>query len=191
MRLLQKLRMVAGVPQAVFGSAALLLATTTTTVVQSAGASSSSSSTTFFDPSTVTLYSSTFSEACADETVSCLISDTCYSCSYLDEVDTRQLAACIEDISEDDPDSSTEHCSYIVAALCCFDKLLDNNCVDNDKFVDLQLCKAGGESCPFDDITCDYNGGAAGSRSNAVVSVGHASFAAFACALFLHCFALL
>lgn len=190
---------VGGYTNMLLTSAALLLTmTATTTLVRPAGASSSSSietfppiySTVFSSFSSTVFSSSSFDEACAADINACVLDDTCYSCSSFNVVNVDDFNECVSDITVDNPDSFAAVCSVLLSAVCCFEKLSDNNCVNNDNFRDLWLCDLENQGCSFDSITCDSNSGAGGVSSGTLAAVGHASIAAVTCALFVQLFSL-
>ena len=155
----------------------LLLLSTTATFVLLSGATSSS--TTFF-------------QTCLTEVTACRNDATCTSCSVVDEASSATFTeACVDGLTLDGVESSTELCFGLMATICCLDEASAFACIANDNFVDLWLCKLNAEGCSVDEIACDEDGGPIVSDSDAAVSVGCPWIAIFSLALFVPFFPLL
>lgn len=154
----------------VLASGGLLLAatTTTTTLVQPAGASSLTG----------------FTDVCPIEFAACADDVTCVGCNIIGDSSSAEIQACGEGLDVDSNDSSETVCSEVADYLCCVDEASPQECIGNDNFHDVWLCWLDERGCSFDKVTCDGDGNANGSSSDAAVAtVGRASIAALSCAL--------
>ena len=145
----------------VFSSGVLLLlamATTTLVVQRVDGAT--------------TLLSTASTSECATEVEACSADVTCANCilTFLDS--SQEISDCLIELGHDEIESSTATCSDNMEVYCCFDEVAEEECLENDEFVEYSLCQLGTVGCTDDEITCSGASSTFGGLSKVVALFG-------------------
>eukprot|EP00904_Undaria_pinnatifida_P005785 jgi/Undpi1/2336/HiC_scaffold_13.g05719.m1 len=110
------------------------------------------------------------SDSCGTEYLACILDDDiCRSCTS--EYDWREFEDCLAD-SDYDVVSVSGLCDSYALTACCQDQASENECIDNEAFMEYWTCVVqaadlGSSDCSFTEATCSSVGSSdAGSDSS-------------------------
>lgn len=94
--------------------------------------------------------------ACGTELIACQDDPTCVTGCLQDgdlDTDTQECFEALGFVSSTSSTSAT--CDDAVSSACCLDSASEDDCLENDAFVDYWLCVVGTLGCSNDEIDCN------------------------------------